>query len=63
MNKKVNIKALFNDMQQAMISKLTTIRSHSTHAPTMGDGFEKEWISWFKTYLPDKYSIDSAIVN
>lgn len=62
MNKRVDIKALFNDLQKTMVSKLETVRTHATHAPTMGDGFEQEWISWFKTYLPDKYSIDSAIV-
>lgn len=62
MNKKVDIKALFNDLQTTMVSKLETIRRHSTHATTMGNGFEQEWISWFKTYLPDKYNIDSAII-
>jgi len=62
MDNKVDIKNLFNGLQKTMISKLDTIRENVQHAPTMGDGFEKEWIKWLKTYLPNKYGIDSAIV-
>lgn len=62
MNDKVDIKNLFNGLQKTMISKLETIRGNVQHAPTMGNGFEEEWIDWFKTYLPNKYGINSAIV-
>lgn len=62
MNKKIDIKELFNGLQTTMASKLSTIRTHVTHASTMGNGFEQEWVNWFKAYLPDKYSIDSAII-
>lgn len=62
MNQKVNMKELFLDMQQEMLTKLNSIRKHVTHAPTKGDAVELSWIKWLSTYLPNRYCVDTAFV-
>ena len=62
MERKVDLKGLFADLQNEMESKLRAIRKHSTHCGVMGDASEISWIEFLRTYLPDKYKIDKAIV-
>ncbi|SFJ76628.1 hypothetical protein SAMN02799624_05864 [Paenibacillus sp. UNC496MF] len=62
MNKKVNMKELFLDMQQEMLTRLNSIRKHVTHAPTKGDAVERNWIEFLSAYLPNRYCVDSAFV-
>ena len=62
MERKVDLKGLFADLQAEMESELHTIRRHSTHCGVMGDATEVSWIDFLRTYLPDKYNIDKAIV-
>lgn len=62
MNKKVNMKELFLDMQQEMLTRLNSVRKHVTHAPTKGDAVEKSWIQFLSTYLPNRYCVDTAFV-
>lgn len=58
---KVDIKELFNNMQQEMIFGLKTLDS-LTHSGTKGDATEDSWLTFFRTYLPKRYKSDKAIV-
>jgi len=62
MERKVDLKELFADLQAEMERKLYTIRTHSTHCGTMGDASEVSWINFLRAYLPKRYKIDKAIV-
>lgn len=62
MTQKVNMKELFLDMQQEMLSSLNTIRKHVSHPTTKGDAVEQRWIQFLSTYLPNRYCVDTAFV-
>lgn len=62
MSNKVNLKDLFNGLQNQMIAQLNTNRQFITHAGSKGDALENTWIEWLQTYLPNRYSVDKAIV-
>lgn len=59
---KIDLRDMFNGLQQQMISQLNTNRKFITHPGSKGDALENAWIEWLKTYLPSKYSVDKAIV-
>ena len=59
---KVDLKSLFEGLQSQMISKLSTNRAFITHPGSKGDALENAWIEWLKNYLPNRYSIDKAII-
>lgn len=61
-NNKIDIKALFNGLQNQMVSTLSTNREFITHPGSKGDSLENAWIEWLRDYLPNRYSIDKAIV-
>lgn len=61
-NKKIDIKALFSGLQNQMIATLSTNRDFITHPGSKGDSLENAWIEWLRDYLPNRYSIDKAIV-
>ncbi len=58
----VNLSLLFEGLQSQMISQLSTNRQFITHPGSKGDALENAWIDWLKNYLPNRYSIDKAIV-
>jgi hypothetical protein len=58
----VNLSLLFEGLQSQMIALLSTNRQFITHPGSKGDALENAWIEWLKTYLPNRYSIDKAIV-
>lgn len=62
MTNHVNMKELFLEMQQEMLKRLSLIRKHVTHAPTKGAAVELSWIEFLSTYLPNRYSVDTAFV-
>lgn len=62
MNKKIDIKSLFNGLQNQMIATLSTNRDFITHPGSKGDALENAWIKWLQKYLPNRYSVDKAIV-
>lgn len=45
-----------------MISQLNTNRQFITHPGSKGDALENAWIEWLQKYLPNRYSVDKAIV-
>jgi len=59
---KVDIKLLFQGMQSQMIATLNTNREFITHPGSKGDALENAWIEWLRKYLPNRYSVDKAIV-
>lgn len=59
---KIDLKSLFSGLQQQMVSQLNTNREFITHPGSKGDALENAWIEWLQKYLPNRYSVDKAIV-
>lgn len=59
---KVNIAQLFTGLQNQMVAQLNTNRESITHAGSKGDSLENVWIEWLRKYLPNRYSVDKAMV-
>ena len=59
---KIDLKLLFNGMQSQMSAQLNTSREFIEHPGSKGDALENAWIEWLKRYLPNRYSVDKAIV-
>lgn len=60
--KRIDIKSLFNGLQSQMNATLSTNRDFITHPGSKGDSLENAWIEWLRKYLPNRYSVDKAIV-
>lgn len=59
---KIDIKMLFGGLQSQMNAQLNTNREFITHPGSKGDALENAWIEWLRKYLPNRYSVDKAIV-
>ena len=59
---KVELKDLFASMENQMSAQLSTNRNHIEHTGSKGDALENAWIEWLRKYLPNRYSVDKAIV-
>jgi len=59
---KIDLKSLFGGLQKQMVSQLNTNREFITHPGSKGDSLENAWIEWLQKYLPNRYSVDKAIV-
>ncbi len=62
MSNKIQLNELFSGLQNQMIAQLNTNRSNITHQGSKGDALENAWIEWLQKYLPNRYSVDKAIV-
>lgn len=62
MSNKIDIKMLFGGLQTQMNAQLNTNREFITHPGSKGDALENAWIEWLRKYLPNRYSVDKAIV-
>lgn len=60
--KMIDLKELFGSMQQEMLASLQTNRKYISHLGSMGDASEERWMNFLRTYLPDRYEVDKAIV-
>lgn len=58
----IDLKKLFAGLQSQMTAQLSTDREFITHPGSKGDALENTWIEWLKKYLPNRYSIEKAIV-
>lgn len=58
----IDLKLLFEGLQNQMIAQLNTNRAFITHPGSKGDSLENAWIEWLQKYLPNRYSVDKAIV-
>jgi len=59
---KINLGQLFTGLQEQMIAQLNTSREFITHPGSKGDALENAWIAWLRNYLPNRYSVDKAII-
>ncbi|HLS11806.1 MAG TPA: DUF6602 domain-containing protein [Flavobacteriaceae bacterium] len=62
MSKKIELKGLFSGLQNQMLAQLNTNREFITHPGSKGDSLENAWIEWLRKYLPNRYSVDKAII-
>ncbi len=60
--KKVDLRSIFLNLQEQMISKLSTNRKTILHPGTKGDASELNWIEMLNSYLPQRYKVDKAFV-
>lgn len=58
----IDLQMLFAGLQNQMIAQLNTNRKFITHPGSKGDALEIAWIEWLRKYLPNRYSVDKAIV-
>jgi len=58
----INIQSLFKGLQNQMEAQLNTNRDNILHPGTKGDSLENVWIEWLRKYMPNRYSIDKAII-
>lgn len=58
----IELKKLFEGLQQQMTAQLSTDREFITHPGSKGDALENTWIEWLRKYLPNRYNIEKAIV-
>lgn len=56
---RIEIKELFNNLQNQMLAKLKTVRMNP-HPGLKGDATEINWIEWMREYLPQRYKVDKA---
>lgn len=59
---KIELREMFNGLQQQMVSQLNTNRNFISHPGSKGDALENAWINWLRNYLPSRYSVDKAII-
>ncbi len=59
---KMDLKSLFFGLQNQMTTQLNTNRDFIFHPGSKGDALENAWIEWLQKYLPNRYSVDKAIV-
>lgn len=62
MANKIELKSLFEGLQNQMLAQLSTNRKFIEHPGSKGDALENAWIEWLKKYLPNRYSVDKAII-
>lgn len=60
--RKIEIKDLFTSLQSQMQGTLATNSNFIVHPGSEGDSLENAWIELLRTYLPNRYSIDKAMV-
>ncbi|MBR5374135.1 MAG: hypothetical protein IK131_05625 [Paludibacteraceae bacterium] len=58
----VELKKLFGGLQKQMEAQLSTDREFIKHPGCKGDALENTWIEWLRKYLPNRYSVEKAIV-
>ena len=56
------LRDLFSSLQNQMVAELNTNRSFISHPTSKGNALENTWIEWLRKYLPNRYSVDSAII-
>lgn len=59
---KKKLRSLFNGLQTQMVAQLNTNRESIEHPGSKGDALENAWIEWLRKYLPNRYSVDKAII-
>ena len=60
--KMIDLRELFHGLQEQMQVSLNVNRNFIGHSGCKGDATEQHWIEFLRTYLPDRYKVDKAIV-
>lgn len=60
--KMIDLRELFHGLQEQMQVSLNINRKYIEHPGSKGDATEQHWIVFLRTYLPDRYKVDKAIV-
>jgi proteasome lid subunit RPN8/RPN11 len=60
--KMIDLRDLFHGLQKQMLASLNVNREFIRHPGSKGDATEQHWIEFLRTYLPDRYKVDKAIV-
>lgn len=60
--KMIDLRELFSSLQRQMLDSLNADRDFIDHPGSKGDATEHRWIEFLKTYLPNRYKVDKAIV-
>ena len=60
--KMIDLRDLFHGLQEQMLASLNLNRMAIEHPGSKGDATEQHWIEFLRTYLPDRYKVDKAIV-
>ena len=60
--KMIDLRDLFHGLQKQMLASLNVNREFIGHPGSKGDATEQHWIEFLRTYLPDRYKVDKAIV-
>lgn len=58
----IKLSELYAGMQKEMLQKLQTGAIPLVHPGSKGDNTETNWIEWFRSYLPERYKVDKAII-
>lgn len=58
----IDLRKLFTGLQKQMETSLNVNRESICHSGSKGDATEQHWINFLRTYLPDRYKVDKAIV-
>lgn len=58
----IDLRELFHGLQKQMQDSLNVDRNFIGHSGSKGDATEQRWIDFLRTYLPDRYKVDKAIV-
>lgn len=61
-NNKIDIQKLFSALDEEMRLKLSSKIDEIYHPTAKGDESELNWIGLLKTYLPERYKVDSGFV-
>jgi len=62
MNKKIDMKNLFTALDREMRFKLSSKIDEIYHPTAKGDESELNWIGLLRSYLPERYTVDSGFV-
>lgn len=58
----IDLRKLFHGLQEQMLKSLNVDREFIKHPGSKGDATEQRWIEFLRTYLPNRYKVDKAIV-
>ena len=58
----IDLRGLFTGLQKQMETSLSVNRAIISHSGSKGDATEQHWTNFLRTYLPDRYKVDKAIV-
>ena len=60
--KMIDLRELFCGLQKQMLASLNVDRELIGHPGSKGDATEQRWIEFLRTYLPNRYKVNKAIV-